>query len=91
MDWKVFATAFVTVFLAELGDKTQLAALTLATGRGRLAVFLGASLALVCTTALAVVAAEGITRVVSPVTLKRLAGAMFVLLGAWTLATAARG
>jgi|JI6StandDraft_1071083.scaffolds.fasta_scaffold890565_1 putative Ca2+/H+ antiporter (TMEM165/GDT1 family) len=90
MDWKVFTTAFVTVFLAELGDKTQLAALTLATGRGRLAVFLGASLALVCTTALAVVAAEGITRVVSPVTLKRLAGAMFVLLGAWTLATASR-
>ena len=39
----------------------------------------------------AVVAAEGITRVVSPVTLKRLAGAMFVLLGAWTLATATRG
>lgn len=91
MDWKVFATAFATVFLAELGDKTQLAALTLATGRGRLAVFLGASLALVCTTALAVVAAEGITRVVSPVTLKRLAGATFVLLGAWTLATASRG
>jgi Ca2+/H+ antiporter, TMEM165/GDT1 family len=90
MDWKVFGTAFVTVFLAELGDKTQLAALTLATGRGRLAVFLGASLALVCTTALAVVAAEGITRVVSPVTLKRLAGAMFVLLGGWTLATASR-
>jgi putative Ca2+/H+ antiporter (TMEM165/GDT1 family) len=91
MDWKVFGTAFVTVFLAELGDKTQLAALTLATGRGRLAVFLGASLALVCTTALAVIAAEGSTRVVSPVTLQRLAGAMFVLLGAWTLATASRG
>ncbi|MFO0627100.1 MAG: TMEM165/GDT1 family protein [Polyangiales bacterium] len=90
MDWKVFATAFVTVFLAELGDKTQLAALTLATTRGRLAVFLGASLALVCTTALAVVAAEAITRAVSPVTLKRAAGAMFVILGAWTLATASK-
>jgi putative Ca2+/H+ antiporter (TMEM165/GDT1 family) len=91
MDWKVFATAFATVFVAELGDKTQLAALSLATTQGRLAVFLGASLALVCTTAIAVLAAEGITRVISPLMLKRVAGAAFILLGVWTLATAGRG
>ncbi|MEZ4389681.1 MAG: TMEM165/GDT1 family protein [Polyangiales bacterium] len=90
MDWKVFATAFATVFIAELGDKTQLAALSLATTQGRLAVFLGASLALVCTTALAVLAAEGVTRLVSPVTLKRVAGAAFIVLGLWSLATASR-
>lgn len=90
MDWKVFATAFVTVFVAELGDKTQLAALSLATTQGRLAVFLGASLALVCTTALAVLAAEGVNRLASPVTLKRVAGAAFIVLGLWSLATASR-
>lgn len=90
MDWKTFSAAFVTVFLAELGDKTQLAALTLATSRGRLTVFLGASLALICTTAIAVLAAEGITRVVSPMTLKRVAGAAFIALGAWTLWTSGR-
>ncbi len=92
MDWRIFVTAFATVFVAELGDKTQLAALGLAVGtRGRWAVFLGASGALVLTTALAVVAAEAITRVVSPVALRRAASLAFVILGAWGLFTARRG
>lgn len=92
MDWKLFATAFVTVFVAELGDKTQLAALGLAAGsRGRWTVFFGASFALVCTTALAVVAAEGIARVVSPVMIRRVSSAVFIALGAWGLYAAQRG
>ena len=52
--------------------------------------FLGASLALICTTAIAVLAAEGVTRLVSPTALKRVAGAAFIALGAWTLWTSAR-
>ena len=48
MDWKIFGTAFVTLFLAELGDKTQLAVITMtAKTDSKLSIFLGASLALV--------------------------------------------
>lgn len=92
MDWRLFITAFTTVFVAELGDKTQLAALGLAAGtRGRWTVFLGASLALVTTTALAVAAAEAITRVVSPLVLRRAASVLFVVLGTWGLWSTRKG
>lgn len=56
MDWRVFGTAFVTLFLAELGDKTQLAVITMtANTESKVAVFLGASLALVFVSLLGVV------------------------------------
>ena len=55
MDWKILWTTFGLVFLAELGDKTQLATLNFAAaGRHPLSVFVGAALALVATTAVAV-------------------------------------
>jgi putative Ca2+/H+ antiporter (TMEM165/GDT1 family) len=92
MDWRVLVTAFTTVFVAELGDKTQLAALGLAVGsRARLAVFIGASLALVATTAMAVLGADVIARWVSPVTLKRVSAVLFIGLGLWTLWTSRQG
>lgn len=77
---------FGSVFLAELGDKTQLATLTFATtGRSRWAVFLGAASALVATSAIAVVAGEAVARAVPPRLLQRLAGVAFVVIGAWVL------
>ena len=86
MDWKLAATTFGTVFLAELGDKTQLATLVFATGgRSRLPVFLGAAAALVATSALAVLAGDAVSRVVSPTLLKRIAGVAFVAIGGWVL------
>ncbi len=92
MDPKLFATVFVTVFVAELGDKTQLAALGLASGaRARWTVFLAASLALVCSTALAVLAADLVARVVSPLTLRRASAVLFVALGVWSLWSAREG
>ncbi len=55
MDWKLMATTFLAVFVAELGDKTQLATLSFASsGQSRLSVFLGSALALVATSAIAV-------------------------------------
>jgi putative Ca2+/H+ antiporter (TMEM165/GDT1 family) len=86
MDWKLAATTFGTVFLAELGDKTQLATLTFAaSGSSRWAVFLGSGGALVLSAAIAVVAGEEVAKFISPRTLQRLAGIAFLLLGAWIL------
>jgi putative Ca2+/H+ antiporter (TMEM165/GDT1 family) len=86
MDFKLMATTFVAVFLAELGDKTQLATLTFAgSGSSRWAVFLGSAGALVCTSALAVLGGEAIARVIPPVLIKRLAGLAFVVIGVWVL------
>ncbi|HVE87970.1 MAG TPA: TMEM165/GDT1 family protein [Myxococcales bacterium] len=88
MDLKLMATAFATVFLAELGDKTQLATLTFAAeSRSRWAVFLGAAGALVATSAIAVLLGEAVSRVVPVPWLKRAAGAAFIAIGAWTLLT----
>ena len=86
MDWKLAATTFVAVFLAELGDKTQLATLTFtATGGSRWSVFIGSACALVATSAMAVTLGAALGRVVSPAALKRVAGAAFLLIGMWVL------
>ena len=86
MDFKLFASTFLAIFVAELGDKTQLAALSLSAGsKSRWAVFLGSALALVATSAIAVAAGDAVSRVVTPLWLRRIAGAVFVLMGIWFL------
>jgi Ca2+/H+ antiporter, TMEM165/GDT1 family len=86
MDWKLFASAFAAIFVAEIGDKTQLATLSLASGgSSRWMVFAGSALALVATSALAVLGGEALTRLVPPVWLRRAAGVAFLALGAWFL------
>jgi putative Ca2+/H+ antiporter (TMEM165/GDT1 family) len=86
MDLRLVASVFSLVFFAELGDKTQLATIALvAGGKPKLTVFLAASLALIATTALGVLVGEGVARAVSPLWIKRVAGAGFVLMGAWLL------
>ena len=82
MDWKLLLTTFVTVFVAELGDKTQLATFGLAgSSQSRLSVFLGSALALLLSTAIAVVAGDALARRISPLWLQRGAAVLFVLLG----------
>ena len=82
MDYRLFFSTFGVVFLAELGDKTQLATLSLSTGKvSRLTVFAGSALALVCTSLLAVLAGGAISRYVSPALLRRIAGVSFLVLG----------
>lgn len=87
MDWKLFATVFTSVFVAELGDKTQLATMMFASkSQGdRWTVFAAAALALVATTAVGVLAGQLIGSMVSERVLKWVAGSMFVGIGAWTL------
>ena len=82
--WKLLATVFTTIFVAELGDKTQLATLSMAASRGpsaRWMVFAGASLALLATSAIGVFAGGALTRWISPLWLRRAAGALFIALG----------
>lgn len=83
MDWKIFGTTFGAVFIAELGDKTQLATLSLASGQpSRISVFAGSALALVCTSLIAVLAGDAVSRYVPPWVLRRAAGVVFIALGA---------
>jgi len=92
MDWKLLTTTFTAVFLAELGDKTQLATMGLAAGaHSRWTVFLGASLALVLASAIGVVAGAAVTRVIPPVWLARASGALFIVLGGLSIYRAGRG
>ncbi len=65
-DWRTFATTFTLVFLAEFGDKTQLAVFTLtAQGKPRLMVLLGGVAALAATTVLAVAAGSALRSVMT--------------------------
>jgi putative Ca2+/H+ antiporter (TMEM165/GDT1 family) len=81
MDWKLLISTFAAVFLAEIGDKTQVATFSLATSGSRWSVFFGAALALVTTSAIAVIAGEAVGRVVPAVWMKRASAAFFILLG----------
>jgi len=84
---KTYAMVFVSVFLAELGDKTQLATLTFAAtpGVGRLGVFLAAAGALVTSSLLAVLVGERLGAWLPPHYLTRAAGVLFVAIGGWLL------
>ncbi len=83
MNWKIFLTAFITLFLAELGDKTQLAVITMSAKdpKARWAIFWGACLALIAVTAIGILVGDFISRFISPEWLHRIAGVMFILLG----------
>ena len=87
MDIKLFATVFVTVFIAELGDKTQLATLLYASDAAhpRLTVFVASASALVLTSALGVLAGSVVAEYVSPRLVRWVAGLGFVAVGLWIL------
>lgn len=87
MEAKTILSTFLAVFLAELGDKTQLATLALGAGsRSRLSVFLGAAAALVLASGLAVLAAGALTQAIPVVWLRRGAGVLMIVLGALLVA-----
>jgi putative Ca2+/H+ antiporter (TMEM165/GDT1 family) len=86
MDLKVFLTTFGLIFLAELGDKTQLATLSFAAeSKSPLAVFVGSASALVLTSLLAVVLGAGLGRFIPGNYVKIGAGILFIILGAWMI------
>ncbi len=82
MDWKLFLTVFVTVFLAELGDKTQLATLVFAAQSGRVwAVFLGSALALITSSFMGAFLGAYISGYLSPKWIKLIGGSLFIIIG----------
>ncbi|MDD4951683.1 MAG: TMEM165/GDT1 family protein [Desulfovibrionaceae bacterium] len=82
MDWKIFAATFGTLFVAELGDKTQLACVLLAAKTEKpWCVFVAASLALVLVSFLGVMAAQLVCRHLPLDLIKKVAAAGFVVLG----------
>jgi putative Ca2+/H+ antiporter (TMEM165/GDT1 family) len=90
MDWKILSTVFTSVFIAELGDKTQLATMLFASDKdaSKLTVFVGASLALIVTSALGVIASTFLSNYVSEKLLHYVAGVGFIAIGIWTLVKA---
>jgi putative Ca2+/H+ antiporter (TMEM165/GDT1 family) len=81
---------FLTIFLAELGDKTQLATLLYTSDKAfpPLFVFFSAAAALICSTALAVFIGAAAGRVIPETTLKIVAGVAFIGVGIYTIVTA---
>jgi putative Ca2+/H+ antiporter (TMEM165/GDT1 family) len=86
MDWRLLGLSFAMVFLSELGDKSQLAAITLG-GNARSAriAFLGIASGLVFTSFLGVLLGEGVSQVLPTYVLKAIAAIGFATMGLWLL------
>jgi putative Ca2+/H+ antiporter (TMEM165/GDT1 family) len=87
MDWKILATVFTAVFIAEMGDKTQLATMLFASDKevSKLTIFCGASLALVAASGIGVLVGSALSSIISEKHLHYIAGAGFVVIGLWML------
>ncbi|MEW8026692.1 MAG: TMEM165/GDT1 family protein [Candidatus Thiodiazotropha sp.] len=87
MDYKILATVFTVVFIAELGDKTQLATMLFAADKevSKFTVFVGASLALILASGIGVLAGSLLSQYISEKHLHYVAGIGFIVIGVWTL------
>jgi putative Ca2+/H+ antiporter (TMEM165/GDT1 family) len=87
MNWNALLSTFALIFLAEMGDKTQLATISMVSRtRSPLAVFLGASLAMALVTLIGVLGGELLMRLVPEEYLRKIAAIAFILIGALMLA-----
>ena len=86
MDWKIFASTFVTIFLAEMGDKTQFAALAASSQtKSTVSVLLAVVLALGLAGTLGVIFGKYLGTFLSPTMMKYVSGTLFILVGIWVL------
>jgi len=82
MDFRVLLTTFGVIFLAEMGDKTQLAAMTMAAQTKKpWAVFIGASVALVAVSGLGVLVGSFVGDYLPLDWVKRVAAVAFIVIG----------
>lgn len=87
MDWKLFASTFLTIFLAEMGDKTQFAALAASSQtKSTMTVLLAVVLALGLAGALGVVFGRALGEYVNPQYTRWISGTLFIVVGVWVLA-----
>jgi len=87
MDWRVFLTTFGVIFLAEMGDKTQLAAMTMAAQTKKpWAGVIAAALALTAVSAIGVVVGGVVGNYIPLIWVKRVAAVAFILIGVLMLA-----
>lgn len=87
MDWKIFFTIFLSVFVAELGDKTQLATMLFASDKevSKMTVFFAASAALIVASAIGVLAGTLLSQYINEKVLGYVAGVAFIAIGLFTL------
>lgn len=86
MDWKLFATVFGAIFIAEMADKTQMVTMLFAADKdvSKLTVFLGSAAALVLASAIGVAAGALLSNLINARMMSMLAGAGFVVIGIFT-------
>ncbi|HEY9803269.1 MAG TPA: TMEM165/GDT1 family protein [Leptolyngbyaceae cyanobacterium] len=83
MDWHLLGISFITVFLSELGDKSQLAAIALSgSGQSVKTVFFGAAGALLLTSLLGALAGGAVAELLPTRILKAIAAVGFAVLAA---------
>ncbi|MFN7824623.1 MAG: TMEM165/GDT1 family protein [Pseudobdellovibrionaceae bacterium] len=86
MDWKIFTTTFITIFLAEMGDKTQFAAMAASSqSKSTLPVLLAVILALSLAGLLGVLFGKFLGELLSPQIMKWVSGSLFIIVGIWVL------
>lgn len=87
MEWKLFATVFVAIFVAEMADKTQLVTLLFAADKevSKWIVFAGSASALVLASAIGVLAGSLLSQLINARMMAMIAGAGFIVIGIFTL------
>jgi putative Ca2+/H+ antiporter (TMEM165/GDT1 family) len=87
MEWKILATVFASVFIAEMADKTQLVTMLFAADKevSKWTVFIGSASALVLTSAIGVAAGALLSQVINVKMMSIVAGSGFIVIGIWTL------
>jgi putative Ca2+/H+ antiporter (TMEM165/GDT1 family) len=89
--WRISATVFGVVFLAEWGDLTQLATASLASQGNALSVFIGASLAMITVAGIGVLAGRAVLRVLPEHVMRRIAAGIFAVLAIVAAVATIRG
>ena len=86
MEWKLFATVFGAIFIAEMADKTQLVTLLFSADKNvsKWTVFFGSALALVLASAIGVAAGSLLSQVINARMMSMIAGAGFIVIGIFT-------
>ncbi len=86
MDWKLFTATFATIFIAEIGDKTQFAAMAATSQtRSTMTVLLATVCALAIAGSLGVAGGTILSKYIDPEKLKYVSGTAFILMGVWIL------